>query len=907
VQIISVSLKIRILLPLALVALVVFFMSARNTLYVEDEHLSDSILQSTKSVQGYLHDVLLAHAEAIAISLEFIAQDRAVLAALKAGDREALLSQTAPLFERLRKKHNITHFYFHNPKRINLLRVHKPERHGDLIDRFTALQAEQEGKLSQGIELGPLGTFTLRVVIPVFEAGQLLGYIELGKEIDEIVFHIHEALNVDLYMLINKQYLDQTAWETGMQMLGRPASWDQLPSAAVISQSRPEVPLELFNKIIIQGASPELAIERDVQLNDHTYWAGNIPLNDAGGRHVGSIVMLRDVTSLVERSRVEFLQFSLYGLLTGLLMFGIFYLILGRTERRLIADQTRIVESEQRMGRILEHSWDEIYVFSADSLRFLDVSEGACRNLGYPLDQMKDLTAVDLKPEFSNKQFESMLAPLRSGELEQLDFETIHKRKDGSTYPVEVRLQYSKAESPPVFVAIIQDISERNAYIKELEHKALHDSLTDLPNRNLLQDHLRHEINVATREVKPLALAILNMSRFQEINNTLGRQNGDLILQQVAKRLITIFRKVDTVARIGGDEFAVILPNVRREKIPLVVKKIQNILDEPFMIEDMPIEVDVSIGIALYPEHGEEPETLLRHSDVAARLAKIERNGISIYDSEQDSYSMRRLTLVGELRHAISDGGLSLHYQPKVDIKTSRVTDVEALVRWQHPSYGMISPVEFIPLAEQTALIKPLTMWVLNEAIRQQSIWQKYGLNIGVAINLSTRNLIDTKLPEYVASLLDKHGVAASTITLEITESTIMAYPETCMGVISQLKELGTSLSIDDFGTGYSSLSYLSKLPVSELKIDQSFIFSMLEDTGNEVIVRSTIDLGHNLDLKIIAEGVENIDVWQELEALNCDKVQGYYVSRPLPPDEFLKWYDESGWGAVIKGPDIAD
>ncbi len=889
----------RILLPLALVALVVFFMSARNLIDIENEHLSDSIMQSTMSVQEFFKNALIADAETMAVSLEFIGQDKTILTALKTRDRKALLSQAFPVFERLKKKHDVTHFYFHDPKRVNLLRAHQPQRYGDVIDRFTALDAERTGSLAQGIELGPLGTFTLRVVDPIYEGTQLLGYIELGKEIDATLLNIHKALSVELYVLIDKQYLDQTAWKSGMQMLGRENSWNLLSSAVLISQSRPEIPTELFRKVLTQGSDQKLAVEKDVQLNGLTYWAGSIPLQDAGGRNVGTIVMLRDITGLAKQAWDAFRRLSIFGILTGFIMFGLFYLILVRTELRILADQVRIVESEQRMGRILENSWDEIYVFEEDSLHFIDVSEGACRNLGYTLEELKALTPVDLKPEVTAEQFMALASPLYSGEKEQLVLETTHRRKDGSTYPVDVRLQYLKREIPPVFVAIVQDISERNAYIAELEYKALHDNLTGLPSRALFHDRLLHEIDVAAREVKPLAVAILNMSRFQEINNTLGRHNGDLILQQIAARLLAVFRKVDTIARIGGDEFAVTLPGVGHEHIGVVAKKIKQALEEFFVLEDTPIEVSASVGVALYPDHGEDPLTLLRHADVAARLAKIDRNGMNVYDSEQDSYSMKRLTLMGELRHAIIDGDLSLYCQPKVDMKTSKVTDVEALVRWQHPRYGMISPAEFIPLAEQTGLIKALTMWVLDEAIRQQSIWQKAGLNVGVAINLSTRNLIDPKLPAHIASLLSEYGVAANTITLEITESAIMAHPEACMKVVSQLKALGASLSIDDFGTGYSSLAYLSKLPVSELKIDQSFIFSMLEDAGNALIVRSTIDLGHSFNLKVIAEGVENKDVWAELEALGCDKVQGYYVSRPLPLGDFFKWYHESSWGSA--------
>jgi len=550
-----------------------------------------------------------------------------------------------------------------------------------------------------------------------------------------------------------------------------------------------------------------------------------------------------------------------------------------------------------RMGRILEESWDEIYVFNASTLRFFDVSSGACRKLGYSVEELRQLTLLDLIPELTPEQFAALIEPLRLGEEQQVSLETKQRRKEGGHYPVEIRIQLSSAEIPPVFIAISQDISERRRYIAELEHKALYDSLTNLPNHSLFQDHLDQALKVARRDVSPLAVLTIDVRRLREVNDTLGHRVGDLVLQEIASRLQKGVRRVDTVARLGGDVFAVVLSGVSKKRSSVTAGKLQKQFVQPIVIEDTALEVEAAIGIALYPEHGDEPEILLQHANIAMRMAKGEATGFSIYNSEDDTYDLRKLRLQGELRKAIEQKELVLYYQPKIDLKTGRATSVEALTRWPHPVQGMISPADFIPMIEQSGLIRPFTLWVLEEAIKQLKCWFDAGIDLTVAVNLSPRNLLDPGLLPNITKLLNTHNVSPARLILEVTESTVMSRPEAVLAVLTQLHELAIKLSIDDFGTGYSSLAYLKRLPLDELKIDQTFTSGLATNDEDAIIVRSTIDLAHNMGLRVVAEGVEDQEILDMLVILRCDIAQGYHMSRPVPAEELEQWLLSSPWG----------
>ena len=443
-----------------------------------------------------------------------------------------------------------------------------------------------------------------------------------------------------------------------------------------------------------------------------------------------------------------------------------------------------------------------------------------------------------------------------------------------------------------VLFRIVADASKRLRNQAETnEYQAFHDVLTGLANRGLFRDRVQQAIREADREGWLMGVMLMDLDRFKEINDTLGHHRGDVVLQQIAARLNEVLRDTDTVARLGGDEFAVLLPHIPDPASAIhVAEKIRESLHRPFVIEGMGLDVHASIGISFFPGHGEDVDVLLQRADVAMYLAKAANSGCEVYAAERDQYSPSRLALVGELRRALQDEEFVLYYQPKVDLKTGESSTVEALIRWDHPMRGMIPPNDFIPLAEHTGLIEPLTMYVLDKALRQVRQWSDSGIDLTVAVNMSPRNLLDLNFPDHVEALLKKWKLPPGALQLEITESTLVSDPTRAMGILGRLNQMRVEMSIDDFGTGYSSLGHLRQLPVKELKIDKSFVMNMGINESDAIIVRSTIDLGRNLGLRVVAEGVETAEIWRQLVRLGCDYAQGYYRSRPMPADDLPRW-----------------
>ncbi len=432
----------------------------------------------------------------------------------------------------------------------------------------------------------------------------------------------------------------------------------------------------------------------------------------------------------------------------------------------------------------------------------------------------------------------------------------------------------------------------KNASISaEREHQALHDTLTGLPNRKLLLTKVGEAMKDAGPTDHHVGLFLLDLDRFKDVNDTLGPHVGDELLTHVAERVASVLRPGDAVARLGGDEFGVLLPVVRDQEMAYeVAERIRIALAQPFVFNDVSIDLEASIGIALYPDHAAQADALMQRADVAMYRAKETRSGIETYDADRDPHSTQRLSLFGQLRRAIEDGELVLHYQPKVDLTTGQVAGVEALVRWQHPERGLLSPDTFVPLAEQTGLMKSLTASVLEQALRQTAVWSDAGLQIRMAVNVSARDLHDDTFCARVSEALNRTGVPASFLELELTERVVMADPERALENLTALSRLGVRLSLDDFGTGYSSLAYLRRLPVTEIKIDKSFVLRMDVDDEDATIVRSTIDLAHGLGLRVLAEGVETAETWQRLSDLGCDAAQGYFLSRPHPANVVTDW-----------------
>jgi diguanylate cyclase (GGDEF)-like protein len=419
------------------------------------------------------------------------------------------------------------------------------------------------------------------------------------------------------------------------------------------------------------------------------------------------------------------------------------------------------------------------------------------------------------------------------------------------------------------------------------------DALTGLPNRRLLLERIGEALLIAKQRGDSMALLMLDLDRFKEINDTFGHQLGDQLLQQVGRRLSQAIDATVTVARLGGDEFAVFLSHADETNAQQVASALGAALEEPFLVAGYPLHIEVSIGAALYPIHGNDPLTLLRRADVAMYIAKRGHKEYALYDASHDQYTPRRLALLGDLRKAIATNELRLYYQPKAELRTGQVKSVEALIRWQHPTHGFIPPDQFIPLAEQTGLITPLTHWVLETAVQQCKRWLDAGLDLGVAVNLSMWNLRDVGLPDTIANLLTRHSVPPHLLCVEITESAVMTDAEHTLQVLNRLSALGVCISIDDYGTGYASLSYLKRLPADELKIDRAFVQHLATDRADQAIVQSTVNLAHNLGMHVVAEGVEDQATWNLLDALGCNIVQGYYLSRPVPAQNLEHWLGE--------------
>ena len=827
----SFGLKKRIILPLIAAGLCVFVTGAYFVTHLEEHLKNDVVTQESKAMQSHLQSALDTKAEVMEAILRFIAQDRGLVDALQSGDRQDLLMRSASIYERLHKQHNITHFYFHDAQRINLLRVHKSDKYGDSINRLTALAAEKSGAMFSGIELGPLGTFTLRSVLPVFYGSQLLGYIELGQEIDDLIQEAHTMFQVDLFMLIDKQYLVQSEWETDMQMLGRPFDWNSLSASVLVSQSLQNIPVGLLNSISEDQGATDIRIRQDVDLNGRRYWAGIIPVLDAGERELATLVVLHDMTQLTAQARSDMYQFTAIFLIVGLVILIMFRLILDKTEAKLAGSREKLIresakreqmqadfiqqlqdehlkleESEERFEKISASAQDAIISMDNDgNISFWN--EAAETILGYTQEEAlgRNLHELIAPERFREAHLKAFPAFQEKGEGSALGqtLELAAIRKGGTEFPVELALSATLIAGKWNGIAVLRDISERkkaqqeilqalniqrvldsilnislppltlkevlmksldeflsipafallkkgavflvcddgktlemvaqrnlpdellqscamipfghclcgkaaasreivffnhiteeheisfdgiqphghycipilseerllgvlNAYVPDghisdeneekylktvadtlalvierkqaeeaLRQMAHNDALTGLPNRVLFYDRLEQVLMLAQRHKEAFAVLFLDLDHFKEINDSLGHDMGDLLLRETANRLLSCVRKSDTVARMGGDEFTVILAEIKeRESVELVAKNILNLLLEPFELDGKSCNIGCSIGISIYPEDGMDNETLLKNVDTAMYHAKRERNSFSFYKDD---------------------------------------------------------------------------------------------------------------------------------------------------------------------------------------------------------------------------------------------------------------------------------
>ncbi|GGC81704.1 putative bifunctional diguanylate cyclase/phosphodiesterase [Undibacterium terreum] len=559
------------------------------------------------------------------------------------------------------------------------------------------------------------------------------------------------------------------------------------------------------------------------------------------------------------------------------------------------ADQVTL-EVERRYRSIVENAIEGI--FQSTPQGYISVNPALVRIYGYgsPQQMMAELKQIDtqLYVEAGRRQ---QFMQLMEQQGSVTNFESRVYRKDRSIIWISenARTVYDEAGKIMFYEGTVEDITERKLYEAEIEHRASHDMLTGLPNRALLYERLQQGIMQAQHHNERLALAFLDIDQFKYINDSLGHQAGDQLLQIMSERLLACMRDSDTVARLGGDEFVLILNyHADADELDSVMQRIRSSVSQPCRIEGRELTVTCSIGISIYPGDGDQADVLLKNADAAMYKAKeLGRDNYQYYAGVLTPAVADRLDLMNKLRIAIEARQLALHYQPKIDLLSGRIHSAEALIRWQHPAQGMISPADFIPLAEETGLIMPIGEWVIHTACAQAMQWLMLGHQpIRIAVNISPRQLHHGDLAQIVKTALDETGLPPSLLELEITESMMMHNMETSIATLHQLKAMGVYLSVDDFGTGYASLSYLKKFPVDCLKIDQSFVRDIAIDRDDAAIVKAIISLGHILNLSVIAEGVESLEQASFLQQNACDCAQGYYFGRPVSNEAFTLLLD---------------
>lgn len=565
------------------------------------------------------------------------------------------------------------------------------------------------------------------------------------------------------------------------------------------------------------------------------------PLGEAGLERTGRLVVLRDIT---ERKQAE----------------------------------RAALESERRYRTLVESAHDLIFTLDKDG-RFTSVNAAVERVTGYSKSELLKRSVSDLIGEAGSVGVRGL--PFLDGGADRHEARLRSKDEREITLEASVRGVYTGGELSG-YECIARDVTEARQWEEALKFQALHDSITNLPNRMYFHERVAELIGSPQPGLESFALCVLDLDQFKNINDNLGHQSGDVLLELVAQRLGRAIRGIDILARLGGDEFALVLAVGDMEDARRVAHRVLEVFKSPFKVDGRELALSASMGVALFPTHGSTVDTLLRFADIAMYAAKHAGGARSaIYELDGDHHSPDRLTLQADLHAAFERGELTLYYQPLVDLRRGGVASVEALVRWDHPRRGLILPSEFLDLLEQDGLADRLAKWALGKALAQCGRWRARGLETGVSVNLSARNLDDPDLPELVSSLLSQHKCSADWLTVELTEGSIMVDPERSMEALAAIRDLGARVAIDDFGAGQSALPYLKKLPADEVKIDKSFILTMTVDKQDAAIVRSTIGLAHELGLSVVGEGIEDEATLRLLRAYGCDYGQGYYLGRP--------------------------
>lgn len=884
----SLSLRAFVLFPLSVVLITLISLFVYGYFHQEREYTQKYIDKELLVAKRAMDSGEKADEDKLSAALAIITADPALKRAMIEGDREALMKQSNRYFKTLREKNDITHFYFHLPNRVNFLRVHNPKRYGDKIDRFSLLQAEATLKPASAIEIGPMGLFTLRVVFPWYENGTLIGYVEMGQEIEHLYSHIKEIANVDLHIIVDKRMLLKEDWEAGMKMVGRKAQWTLLPQSVVIFTTLPENRRMLIKKIA--ECNPVKEVMMNFTVDEHVYKVSSLPLidpNPANDRKIGCVFFIHNVSALHQKNIHHLFLAIGAGIILGGLLLLFFNFLIYRVEKQLRkATQRLYLHFEQNPLAVIE--WDT-------NFKVVDWNPAAERIFAYTKEEALGHSAEELiLTENSIEHVSEIWRDLLSG-IGGCRSTNENRTKEKNIIFCEwynTPLVNEKNEIIGV-ASMVEDITKQKRSEEKISHMGYYDLLTELPNRILFKDRLEESCRKADRNTNLVGILFINIDHLEHINDTLGHAIGDLIITAVALRLREAIRESDTLSRFGGDEFAVLTSELKDlHNIERTTSFIFEMFKEPLKIYDHDLFITLSIGSSIYPLDDISSENLLRNANTAMHLAKkMGRNQHQCYSKELTNDVTITLSLQNALRNAIKNEELCLYYQPQMNLETGMIIGAEALVRWQHPKEGLMSPIEFIHIAEESGLIVPMGEWILRTACKQAKEWQAQGMShFTIAVNLSARQFKEEGFAQRVIEIIHQSTAEISLIELELTESIFADNAILVLEALNIFKQAGIKISLDDFGTGYSSLSYLKLFPIDKLKIDQSFVRDVLVDKSDASLVRTIIAMGKALGLTTIAEGVETKEQLDFLRREGCEEVQGYFLSKPIPVHEFTRF-----------------
>lgn len=893
------NIRFKLLAPFIASIIIILLSNLWNMYIFQQDSLREFSSSTTKQLYNNFNEAIKADIELFESSLYFISHNPLLQELWIEKNRDAIIAESTLIYEKLKQDHHVTHFYFHDINAINYLRVHKPNRHSDIIKRASLTEAITSQKISANIEFGTLGQFVLRAVIPWEIEGEIVGYIELGEEIDHILKRISVENKYDLILAVKKEYLYENNLENAEYFLNHKTELSQDNNSIILNKTSKEIHprvIELLN-------TPKSNDETLYKSGDETILVAKLSIEDPQKNSIVSLAYIMDVTEHVRQSKSLLMKTIWVSLLLGLFVLNFYFLYSKKLQKSLLRNKNKLIEIIKERDEHLEESkkrYQTLFDKTADALliidnnKIIDCNQSTLNMLGYETkQQLIESPPSKLSPIFQSngdsskiKANEMITIAIEKGSHR---FEWEHVRKNGQIFPVEVLLTAIPLKDVNLMHVVWRDITQQKKVAAALEKQAYYDILTKLPNRRLLLDRLKQALITSQRHDYYGAVLFIDLDRFKGFNDALGHVSGDLLLIEAAKRIETSIRDEDTVSRFGGDEFVVLLKNVGTvlDNAGIIAKKIatkiQCAFNKSFIIQGHELQITLSVGIAMFPFNNQNVEDVIKNADTAMYDAKENgRNQISFYMKQMHKQVLKRLTMEKDLHNAINKGELDIFYQPQLD-GDGKVVTLEALIRWKHPEFGFVDPEYLIAMAEDTGFIYEIGDFVLNKSIKDiQNINQEFNSSINLSINISVYQFRQENFVKTIENLIKQYNIEENFLTLEVTEHIAIDNFEETIEKFEEIRCLGVRLSLDDFGTGYSSLNYLKRLPLNELKIDKSFVFDIESDPQVALLVKSIIQISHQFGLFVVAEGVETTAQLQFLLEEECDVFQGFHFCHPI-------------------------